>query len=226
MRETGSITMEGSERAMKWDARWLRAGLVLALVSLVGCDDDDPVEPQPGDEPGLEFEYDGARSGTYRSDDAEPTIGSNGLPEFGSWAVARPDSIGGLVIAAFEPTGDETGDVFILQLLEIRTGVFEPCGIFASGGCHGRFFIGVVLDDLAMVEEAFEIMDGRVEITEVSAERVRGVFEATFENPDGSRTITVTDGVIDVPFSEDPFLGGGIACLARNLEAGTNELCT
>lgn len=210
---------------MKHDAKWLGVGLVLAVAALAACNDDDPVEPEPGDEPGLGFEYDGARSGAYQSEDAEPTIGSNGLPEFGSWAVARPDSVGGLVIAAFEPTGDEAGDVFILQLLEIRTGVFEPCGIFASGGCHGRFFIGVVLDDLATVEEAFEITDGRVEITEASAERVRGTFEATFESQDGSRTINVTDGVIDVPFSEDPFLGGGIACLARNLEAGTNESC-
>lgn len=200
---------------------------VLAVGLLGGCGDDKGATGPAENTPGLGFTYGGARSGTYQSGGGVPTIGSDGLPEFGSWSMARPDSLGGLVIVGFQPTGTDRGDVFILQLTETRTGVFEPCGIFAGGGCHGRFFVGVDLTQLASVDEAYEITDGRVDITEITADRLKGMFQATFESQDtaGVRTIDVTDGVIDVALSSDPFVGGGIACLARNLEAGTNEPC-
>jgi hypothetical protein len=210
-------------RVVRYAGGWLAAAL--ALTVLAGCGDDDGPAGPGSNSSGLGFTYDGARSGSYQSDGGAPTIGSDGLPEFGSWSVARPDSLGGLVIVGFQPTGSDKGDVFILQLTETRTGVFEPCGIFAGGGCHGRFFVGVDLTQLASVEEAYEITDGRVEITEITADRLKGTFEATFESQDGTRTIDVTAGVIDVPLSSDPFVGGGIACLARNLEDGTNEPC-
>lgn len=194
-----------------------------ALLSATGCDEDS-TGPEPNLE-GLVFSYSGDRSGSYDGEGSTPSIGSNGRPEFGSWSVARPDSLGGLVIAGFDPTDTDVGDVFILQLDDIREGAFEPCGIFAGGGCHGRFFVGVVLTDLATVQDAFEITSGRVEITEVAATRIRGTFEATFTSGDGNRTITVTDGMIDVPFSNEGSVADGIACLARNLEDGTNEPC-
>ncbi len=218
--------------ANAWPHRFTGA-LLIALISLTACDDDETTAPSDDPLPGLEFSFAGAETGTYQSDGRVPDISANGLPAFGSWAVARPDSLGGLVIAGFDdevggfgPIDNGLGDVFILQLNEIRDGVFEPCGIFASGGCHGRFFVGVVLTDLATVEDAFEITDGRVEIIEASASRIRGSFDATFTSADGARTITVVDGVIDVPFSNDPFVANGIGCLARNLQAGTNEPCT
>lgn len=213
---------------------WLRrltGAMLVTLLSVSGCDDDGTVAP-PEQLPGLEFSFAGDRSGTYQSDGRLPTIAADGLPEFGSWAVARPDSLGGLVIAGFDgevggfgPLDNGLGDVFILQLDDIREGTFEPCGIFANGGCHGRFFVGVVLADLATVQDAFEITDGSVEIVEASASRIRGSFDATFTSADGTRTITVVDGVIDVPFSNNLSVANGVACLARNLVEGTNESC-
>lgn len=211
----------------------LRSGgaLLLALLSLTACEDETTAPPDDP-LPGLEFSFAGADSGTYQSDGRVPNIATSGLPAFGSWSVARPDSLGGLVIAGFDgevpgfgPLDNGLGDVFILQLDEIREGVFEPCGIFASGGCHGRLFVGVVLADLATVENAYEISEGRVEIIQAGSSRIRGSFDATFTSGDGTRTITVTDGQIDVPFSSDPFVADGISCLARNLQAGTNEPC-
>ena len=194
-----------------------------ALLVTTGCDDEStgPVESLEG----LAFSYSGALSGSYDGDGNIPAIESNGRPEFGSWSVARADSLGGLVIEGFDPTGADVGDLFILQLDDIREGVFEPCGILAGGGCHGRFIVGVVLTELATVQDAFEISSGRVEISEATDSRLRGTFSATFTSGDGNRTITVTDGVIDVPFSNERSLANGLSCLARNLEDGTNEPC-
>ncbi len=199
--------------------------LAIALVALfvfVGCGDDGPTDP--AEDSGLEFTYGGDRTGSYASEGV-PTIGSGGLPEVGSWAIARPDSLGGMVIAAFEPGGETTGDLFILQLHPIRTGEFTPCNIYAGEGCHGRLIIGVDIEDFTVVEDWFEVTSGSVTLTEASSVRVRGTFSITLENLDETQTITVTDGVIDVPFSSDQQLSHGLACLARNLRDGTNEPC-
>jgi hypothetical protein len=194
---------------------------LLAVFAVVGCSEDEPT--QPSEESGLEFTYGGDRSGSYTSEGI-PTIGSGGLPEVGSWAIARPDSLGGMVIAAFEPSGT-TGDLFILQLHPIGTGEFTPCNIFAGEGCHGRLIIGVDTDDFTAVEDWFEITSGSVTLSEASDTRVRGTFTITLVNLDETQTITVDDGVIDVPFSSDQQLGHGLSCLARNLKDGTNEPC-
>ncbi|MGD8699768.1 MAG: hypothetical protein PVJ43_10785 [Gemmatimonadales bacterium] len=195
---------------------------LLAMFAFVGCSEDEPTEPAEGS--GLDFTYGGDRSGSYTSEGV-PSIGSGGLPEVDSWAIARPDSLGGMVIAAFEPGGETTGDLFILQLHPIGTGEFTPCNINAGEGCHGRLIIGVDIEDFTVVEEWFEIASGSVTLTEASSTRVRGTFSITLENLDQTQTITVTDGVIDVPFSNDPQLSHGLSCLARNLRDGTNEPC-
>lgn len=195
---------------------------LLAMFVLAGCGDDELTEP--AEQSGLEFTYGGDRSGTYASEGA-PTIGSSGLPEVSSWAIARPDSLGGMVIAAFEPSGATTGDLFILQLHPIRTGEFTPCDIYAGEGCHGRLIIGVDTEDFTVVEEWFEITSGSVTLSEASETRVRGSFSITLENQDATETITIDDGVIDVPFSNDQQLSHGLSCLARNLRDGTNEPC-
>ena len=210
----------------------LTGAMLVGLLPLTACDDDGTAGPPAEPLPGLEFSYAGDISGDYQSDGRLPTIGGNGRPEFGSWALARPDSLGGLVITGFDgevggfgPVDNGLGDVLILQLNHIREGSFESCGSSGSSGCHGRFFVGVVLIDLSIVQEAFEITAGRVEIDDISGSRVRGSFEATFTNDDGSRTITVIDGVIDVPFSLNHTVSKSVGCLARNLEAGTNTPC-
>jgi hypothetical protein len=195
---------------------------LLAVFAFAGCGDDEPTEP--ADESGLEFTYGGDRSGTYASEGV-PTIGSGGLPEVDSWAIARADSLGGMVIAAFEPSGATTGDLFILQLHPIRTGEFTPCDINAGEGCHGRLIIGVDTEDFTAVEDWFEISSGSVTLTEASDTRVRGTFSIVLENQDQTQTITIDDGVIDVPFSSDQQVGTGLSCLARNLRDGTNAPC-
>ena len=195
---------------------------LLALFVFVGCADEEPTEP--AEESGLGFTYGGDRTGSYAGEGV-PSIGSSGLPEVGSWAIARPDSLGGMVIAAFEPSSATTGDLFILQLHPIGTGEFTPCNINAGEGCHGRLIIGVDIEDFTVVEAWFEITSGSVTLTEASSTRVRGTFSITLENQDGTETITVDDGVIDVPFSNDQQLSHGLSCLARNLRDGTNEPC-
>lgn len=197
--------------------------MTLPFSAAVGCDDDEATGPN-GTSSGLEFEYDGARSGSYQSE-GMPTIAASGLPDVGSWAIARADSLGGLVIAGFEPTGQTQGDLFILQLHPLGTGEFTPCGVSGGEGCHGRFIVGVDTEDLSAVEAWYEISEGSVTLTEAGPDRVVGSFSATFTEFGGTATLTVTDGVIDVPFSQDPSLANGLRCLIENLQAGTNEPC-
>lgn len=198
------------------------AGL-LSLTTGYGCAESEPTGPEE-DATGVEFSFDGERSGQYQSE-GTPTISSEGLPEVGSWAIARADSLGGMVVAGFEPTGTTDGDLFILQLHPIGTGEFTPCGVVGVEGCHGRFVVGVDTEDLSGVQAWYEMSEGSVTLTEAGPDRVRGTFTATFTNQIGHGTLTVEDGVIDVPFSQDISVANGLACLVENLQAGTNEPC-
>lgn len=196
---------------------------ILSLTLGMACDESQPAGPEVRDE-GLQFNFDGERSGGYESQ-GTPKVASGGLPEVGSWAIAHADSLEGMVVMGFEPTSDTGGDLFIVQLHPIGTGVFAPCDIQLGEGCHGRFIIGVDTQDLSAVDAWYEISEGTVTLSEAGPDRVRGTFSATFTNQAGKGTLTLNDGVIDVPFSQDVSLSNGLACLIENLRSGTNEPC-
>src|SRR5215213_1591532 len=90
--------------AMKTFARmqFLCVPMVAVALSMAACSEDG-TGPQEETPEGLSFRYSGASSGLHASKGVAQ-IAANGLPAFGTWAVARPDSIGGLVIAGFEKT--------------------------------------------------------------------------------------------------------------------------
>jgi hypothetical protein len=196
--------------------------LALAAASLAACDGGGgPV--QSGDEEGLRFRYSGRISGEYRSE-GTPSLSQAGVPAFGAWAIARPDSVGGLIMVGFQPTTSPQGNLFILQTRPLGTG--ELACTRHGSDCHGRFIVGVNTQDLSAVpDDWFEVVQGRVTLDEVSGTRVRGSFALRLVDTSANDTIEVTDGVIDIPFSSDPVLSHGINCWARNVQNGTNEPC-
>ena len=199
-------------------------GLLLVAALAAGCEGDGgPTEPGGGTPAGLSFTLQGAQTRPHQSS-GNATVDSRGIPTFGSWAVARPDSLGGLVIAGFQPNDGATGDLFILQLSPRRTGDFT-CNEHGTEGCHGRTFLGVSPQALTVAGGTWVVTAGSVSISEASDTRVKGTMSLTLKNVRGPETLTITGGTIDVAYSASTTLANGIACLARNLASGQNGQC-
>ncbi|HEX2203927.1 MAG TPA: hypothetical protein VHG91_11540 [Longimicrobium sp.] len=197
--------------------------LALAAACALSACDGGPDDPGPV-AAGLNFTYAGARSGEHRSG-GTPSLTQAGVPSFGAWAMANADSVGGVMLAGFDPTTSPEGNFFILQLRPAGTGSFD-CAAGGQGGCHGRFIVGVDTGDLTAAPEGwYEVVDGSVDIAEATATRLVGSFEATLVDAETNDTIHVADGTIDVPFSASPNLSDGINCWARNVQNGTNQPC-
>ena len=198
----------------------LAALFALAAV-LVACDEDSTgIEPPSG----MNFSFSGDLSGIYEAA-GTPAVDTAGRPEFGSWAImALPDSLDGIVITSFRPTGDPRGDFFVLQLAALHTGEFTPCE--PNAHCHGRIFFGVNVDDFSDYDHYFEILSGSVTITEIRDDRLRGSFEfsASDEGGAGSQTITVSNGELDVPFGSTTE-NNAVWCMADGAATGTNGPC-
>ncbi|KPK80968.1 MAG: hypothetical protein AMS25_08250 [Gemmatimonas sp. SM23_52] len=198
----------------------LAALFALAAV-LVACDEDSTgIEPPSG----MNFSFSGDLSGIYEAA-GTPAVDTAGRPEFGSWAImALPDSLDGIVITSFRPTGDPRGDFFVLQLAALHTGEFTPCE--PNADCHGRIFFGVNVDDFSDYDHYFEILSGSVTITEIRDDRLRGSFEfsASDEGGAGSQTITVSAGELDVPFGSTTE-NNAVWCMADGAATGTNGPC-
>ncbi|HEX8905480.1 MAG TPA: hypothetical protein VF771_11585 [Longimicrobiaceae bacterium] len=200
----------------------LAAASLAAAASVAGCGDGVDVVRPLGEE-GLSFRYTGRISGEYHSE-GTPALSGSGVPAFGDWAFARADSVGGMLMVGFQPTTAPKGNLFILQTT--TRGAGELACAWLASPCHGRFITGVNTQDLsAKPDDWYEVVQGRVTLAEVSGARVRGTFTLRLVNIAGNDTISVTGGVIDLPFSTDQSLSNGINCLARNLQNGTNEPC-
>jgi hypothetical protein len=191
------------------------------LAGAAACSDEGVTAPAPGD--GLSFQLRGAVSAEYHAS-GSPGVRADGLPLAGSFAAAFPDSLGGLVIAGYQSDG-ATGDVFILQLPSTGPGEYGPCTRNGESGCHGRLFLGVDPATLDVAGGAYQVVSGTVSLTGSGGQRVRGTLELSLQNADGTETLTVSAGTLDVPLSADRLESNGVACLARNLEAGTNAPC-
>lgn len=182
------------------------AGVVTSAALLAGCDETGN---GPEGLEGLAFSFDGDLSGSYLAA-GTPVVGGDGQPEFGSWAIAaEADSLGGLVLAAFRPSQDPTGDLFVLQLTPLGLGTFTPCQ--ANADCHGRVLFGY---DGALFDHYFEITSGSVTIAEIAGGRMRGTFQfvARDEGGTGPQLITVDDGEFDVPFASTA-AGNAVKCM-------------
>jgi hypothetical protein len=172
----------------------LAGGLFAVATLLAGCDETGN---GPEGISGLAFSFSGDLSGSYLAA-GTPVVGGDGQPEFGSWAIAaEADSLGGLVLAAFRPSEEPKGDLFVLQLTPLAVGTFTPCE--ANADCHGRVIFGY---DSGLFDQYFEITSGIVTIAEITDDRLHGTFQfvAHDEGGAGPQVITVEDGEFDVPF--------------------------
>lgn len=184
----------------------MRYGFVVSLaVLLAAC--GDASGPGPGSSDGVVVFDLGDGGGFSASGDLEL---DQGIPIFGDWAVAAdPDSLGGLVITAFQASDTAgRGDLFVLQLHPAREGAFTPCG--SDQDCHGRLFLDWRLD-FAGYGDWFEIVSGSVEVEELTGSRVRGSFSFTLRDDGGagSTVLAIEAGSFDVPVDERV---GGLLC--------------
>jgi hypothetical protein len=197
------------------------AALVLAVASAACGESTGPVVTTPGGE--LDFVANGATPTEYHASGA-PSVRADGLPLAGSFAAAFPDSLGGVVIAGYEGSGG-SGDIFILQLTSPEPGEHSPCTLNGESGCHGRLYRGVDPANLSVAGGSFHLVSGRVVVTESTSDRLRGSMDLSLQSMNGPETLTVTGGTFDLPVASDRLASNGVACLARNLESGTNAPC-
>jgi hypothetical protein len=201
---------------------------VSAALVITACADGSGPDRQSGPG-GLNFHFTGSRSGTFDAN-GEPALAPSGIPVLANWAVARPDSLGGLVIAGFDPTEGSSGNLFILQISPRQAGNFN-CSFYGESGCHGRIFTDVNPDDLSVSGTSYHVVAGNVDLSTVGASSVLGSMQLTLYASDGAGglntadAITVSDGAIAVPFADEVVLANGIACLARNLSTRSNQAC-
>jgi len=117
---------------------------------------------------------------TYDDNEQFNTFGDpiidGGELSLASFATAFPDSVGGLVIAAFETTNtkESRGDLFILQLTDVRTGSFGPCGVGQS--CQGRVMEDFDTDQLRPFGHVWEMAGGNVQVDTYGAGHLKGSF--------------------------------------------------
>jgi hypothetical protein len=196
--------------------------VVFGAALLSGC--DSTVGPTGEEGEGVRFTFSGGASGSFDSQ-GTVTIDDDGLPPLEAFAMAQRDSIGGLLLGSFRGTGDNRGDLFILQLRGTESGGYA-CGPGSEGPrCYGHLYLGVDTQQPLSAEEVYGITSGEVQLSTVSETRLEGTFEVTLKELAASpRTLEVVDGVIDVPLVEGVF-NASFHCLAVRLAEGPEAPC-
>lgn len=194
----------------------IRSTLVLLLAVFLVAACDDPATPGPNPESGVTFTYQG---GTTYAADGAPDL-QDGAVAAGTFAIAFPDSVGGLVISGFQLRDGTRGDLFILQLTTARTGDFGPCGVGAD--CHGRLLENIDAEDLQSLDAAWEIEGGTVQVTEAGPQRVVGSFQ-DLTLTDGDESRAVDSGTFDLPLMSQQDGIDIMQCFLTRLTGGSCE---
>lgn len=190
--------------------------VAVGLIAAAGC--SDPTVPSPPD----------ASEGLQFTDDRGREFASVGYPNFSGgaldasdFAVAFPDSVGGLVISSFEATEGSRGNLFILQLTENRTGNFDSCGVVGEE-CHGRLLLGIDADNVVDVDETWTLVGGAVSITQNAGAEVIGTFtDLIFEGPDAESDLVVSAGSFSVPLLAENDGRAILDCFLTQATGGT-----
>ena len=193
-----------------------RTGVLLVVLAvLAAC--EDAVAPGGEIFEGVAFTWDGG--GEHRS--SGPPSFEDGAVLSGEFAVAFPDSVGGLVMASFHPREGTKGNLFILQLVERGTGTFGPCG--TSQECHGRFLEDLDPEDLSVLPGYWEITDGSVTIDVDGPGRLRGSFtDFVLSGPgDAGGVREIEEGTFDVPLLGAEQGADIMRCFIRRLTGGS-----
>ena len=173
---------------MRMRRRYVVVPLALA-VALSACAE----ATGPNGEEGVRLAFDDGASHVAAGD---PTFGAGGL-EAATFAIAFPDSVGGLVITSFQLTGETTGDLFVLQAGTFAEGEYGPCQV--GGECHGRILEGIDPENL-QVAAYWEMTGGTLSVDEIGGDRIRGrLTDLAYERSDDRATLVVESGTFDLP---------------------------
>jgi hypothetical protein len=191
-------------------ASWMIVALAAAMTT--ACD-SDTTGPDPQSE-GVSFTVGSIGQHTARG---TPHVAGGDVLN-SEFAIARADSVDGFALISFDPTGNDVGNLFVLQAPRSGTPDQDGSLTFACGlghPCHGRFVVGVKAGNTLTADRWFEISEGTVRLTQVGPDRLKGTFSVTFQALDDQPggTITVENGTIDVPYSADQVTDGALECL-------------
>lgn len=180
--------------------------IIVASLTALAC--GAPSVTEGGDGEGLTFLWYGGA-----------TYAATGVPGFEGgdltgdmFAVALPDSLGGVILAAFDPRDEHVGDLFVLELHDLTEGVLRPCGIDGGARCHGRVFVGIDIRTLEASGGHWEFIGGTVELWTVAPGRVAGSFDNLLLplEGDAAEERLLTDGTFDLPWMRE---SGGVAAM-------------
>jgi hypothetical protein len=187
------------------------AALSLGWVVVSSCR-DAVVEPEPRPGNGLSLtyadgsEYDAAGMPTFQGIEVSAA----------TFAVAFPDSVGGLVLAGFRQGEGSRGDLFILQLRGQREGHFGPCGI--GGDCYGTLLEDIDAQNLQDIGAYWTMTDGSVQVDGAGPERVSGsLADVVLQRQDDAADRTIRDGTFDVPLLSEEETVDIMQCFLRRL---------
>lgn len=197
-----------------------RIAPLLLIVALSACGDDatSPTDDAPAPD-GISF---GMEEGTFGALYADRQLPSAEAPLADEFAVAVPDSVGGLVFLGYD---GGTSNLFILQVSSTSAGTFACGPVTAAAACHARLFENVREEGgLVEVDGRLDLTTGSLTLSEVGPDVVTGAFEAHFERTvgEGGETIDVVDGTILVDLLPGPVEGGSLGCLVKLATGGTS----
>lgn len=200
-------------------ARSMGARLGLALttvVTLAACDDGTgPDAPAPD---GIDFGLAQGAVGAFYADRQAPSATDPLASEF---AVAVPDSLGGLVLLAYD---GGTKNLFILQVREAEVGSYT-CGPVENGpACHARLFENVrEVEGVVQVDGRLDLVTGSLTLNQVGSTSVAGTFQGNFDRTagEGEDGFDVVNGTILVDRLPGTVEGGSLACLVALAMGGT-----
>lgn len=194
--------------------------LVLVILAGTACE-SDPISPsdEAPTPAGIDFGLAEGTFGALHADQKQPAAGAPLTDEF---AVAVPDSVGGLVLLGYDIT---TSNLFILQVASTREGTYECGPVTNATPCHARYFENVQEESgVVQVDGRLDLATGHLVLDEVGPDQVAGTFEAHFQRTagEGDSTADVENGTILVDLLEGPVENGGLACLVRLTTGATD----
>jgi hypothetical protein len=187
---------------------------LIAAVGLAAAGCTDPTTPTPDDTDGIQLPM---AAGQFSSA-GSPSFSENDV-EADDFAVAFPDSLGGLVIAGFQLDEGTRGDLFILQLIELRTGEAIQCG--TMNDCHGRMLVGIDAANVADIDEIWTLTNGSVTITHANSATVAGTFQSLVFTGDGGAQLLAFGGTFEVSVLSESQGRDIMTCFLARATGGT-----
>jgi hypothetical protein len=186
----------------------LTACIVAASVLNARCAPTDaPHRRHAGD--GIAFEVAGHTVAHHAS--GRPCPDARGSILGDDFAIARPDSLGGVALLSFQPTGPDVGNLLILQA-PLRAGTYTCAD--AAADCVGTYLIGVRNVATVTAARRFRVTAGSLTVRRTQWNRLAATFRLTLSATDGSgRSIRIENGTIDVPYVTDGRTDAPLACV-------------